>query len=84
MHRTTVVCARRVHMVGSGTLHEAHFEVGAHGLALFLSPDAPFPILDIDGTRQQLRELVDRLAAALRDSGAAAAPVRSGAWDLCS
>jgi hypothetical protein len=84
MHRNALVDLPRVHMAGSGALHEAHIEVGAHGLALFLSPDSPFPVLDIDGTREQLRELVARLAAALHDPETSAEQIRRCEWDLSS
>jgi hypothetical protein len=39
-------------------------EVGPHGFALF-SPDADYPVLDIDGTPTQLNDLVRALNAAL-------------------
>jgi hypothetical protein len=55
----------RVHMAGSDALHKAHLEVGPHGLALFLSPDAEYPLLDIDATPAQLDVLVRALNAAL-------------------
>ena len=55
----------RVHMAGSNAHHNADFEVGQHGFALFLSPDAEYPLLDIDGTRAQLEDLVRALNAAL-------------------
>jgi hypothetical protein len=55
----------RVHMAGATKHYNAHIEVGPHGFALFLSPDAPYPTLDIDGTPEQLREVVAALAAAL-------------------
>jgi hypothetical protein len=55
----------RVHVAGSDAHYDAHFEVGQHGFALFLAPDAERPMLDIDGTPQQLRDLVARLRAAL-------------------
>jgi hypothetical protein len=83
MPTNTVVSLPRVHMAGSNTLHDAHLEVGEHGLALFLAPDAPLPVLDIDGTREQLREVADQLTAALRDS-AVSEQVRRDAWDLSS
>jgi hypothetical protein len=54
-----------VHLAGSDAHHDAHLEVGPHGFALFLSPDAEFPLLDIDGTPNQLDELVRALNAAL-------------------
>jgi hypothetical protein len=55
----------RVHMAGSDTHHNAHLEVGPHGFALFLSPDAADLLLDIDGTPAQLDDLVRALNAAL-------------------
>jgi len=84
MTSTAVIGLPRVHMAGSSALHAAHIEVGDHGLALFLAADAPLPILDIDGTREELREVVRSLAAALRDPDTASETVRQGAWDLSS
>jgi hypothetical protein len=55
----------RVHIAGSDAHCDAHIEVGLHGFALFLAPDAEYPILDIDGTPQQLEEVVRGLEAAL-------------------
>ncbi len=55
----------RVHLAGSDAHHNAHLEVGPHGFALFLSPDAEYPLLDIDGTPTQLDDLVRALNAAL-------------------
>jgi hypothetical protein len=55
----------RLHVAGSDAHHNAHLEVGPHGLALFLSPDADYPLLDIDGTPTELDELVGALRAAL-------------------
>jgi hypothetical protein len=55
----------RVHVAGSNAHYDAHIEVGQHGFALYLAPDADHPMLDIDGTPQQLRELVSRLEIAL-------------------
>jgi hypothetical protein len=55
----------RVHLAGSDAHYDAHIEVGRHGFALFLAPDAVYPMLDIDGTPQQLDDLVRRLQAAL-------------------
>ena len=55
----------RVHVAGSDAHCDAHIEVGQHGFALFLASDAELPMLDIDGTPQQLRDLVSRLQAAL-------------------
>jgi hypothetical protein len=52
-------------MAGSDAHHNAHLEVGPHGFALFLSPDADYPLLDIDGTPTELDELVQALNAAL-------------------
>jgi hypothetical protein len=55
----------RVHIAGSDAHVDAHFEVGSHGFALFLATDAEYPMLDIDGTPQQLDEVVRGLQAAL-------------------
>ena len=55
----------RVHVAGLDAHHNAHLEVGQHGFALFLSPDAEYPLLDIDGTPTQLDDLVRALNAAL-------------------
>ena len=55
----------RVHLTGSDAHHNAHLEVGPHGVALFLSPDAEYPLLDIDGTAAELADLVRALNAAL-------------------
>jgi hypothetical protein len=55
----------RLHMAGSDAHHDARIEVGQHGFALFLSPDAAYPLLDIDGTPTQLDDLVRDLKAAL-------------------
>jgi hypothetical protein len=55
----------QLHMAGSDAHHNAHLEVGPHGFALFLSPDAEYPLLDIDGTPTQLDDLVRALNAAL-------------------
>jgi hypothetical protein len=64
----------RVHMAGSDAHSNAHIEVGQHGFALFLSPDAEHPLLDIDGTRAQLDEVVEALKVALASqSGSTAA-----------
>src|SRR5919205_45693 len=59
----------RVHMAGSDAHHDAHLEVGPQGFALFLSPDAEYPLLDIDGTPAQLDEMVRALGAALASRG---------------
>jgi hypothetical protein len=53
-------------MAGSNARHgAAHLEVGRHGIALFLAPDAEYPVLDVDGTSEQLDEVVQELQAAL-------------------
>ena len=59
------VALPRVHMAGSDAHFNAHLEVGQHGFALFLSPDAEYPLLDIDGTPTQLDDLIRALNAAL-------------------
>ena len=61
----TTVNLPRVHIAGSDAHCDAHIEVGPHGFALFLSPDAEYPMLDIDGTPQQLDDVVRGLQAAL-------------------
>jgi hypothetical protein len=55
----------RVHIAGSDAHSDAHIEVGPHCFALFLAPDAENPMLDIDGTPEQLDDLVRGLQAAL-------------------
>ena len=50
----------RVHMAGSDADLNAQLEVGPHGVALFLSPDADYPLLDIDGTPPQAATLLTR------------------------
>ena len=55
----------RVHMAGSDAHHRAHLEVGQHGFALFLAPNAEAPVLDIDGTLDQLDAVVCELQGAL-------------------
>jgi len=62
---TVTVNLPRVHMAGSNAQYNAHIEVGSHGFALFLAPDAETPALDIDGTAEQLNQLVRDLQAAL-------------------
>ena len=57
----------RVHVAGSDAHCDAHIEVSQHGFALYLAPDAKFPMLDIDGTPPQLRDLLSHLQAALTD-----------------
>jgi hypothetical protein len=63
---TTTVGVPRLHVAGSDAHYDARIEVGAHGLSLFLSPDAEYPMLDIDGTSEQLGELVRQLQSALK------------------
>jgi hypothetical protein len=66
-----------VHMAGSDAHHNAHIEVGHHGFALFLSPEAEYPVLDVNGTSEQLELLVRGLQAALasrHDASAAGQP----------
>ena len=62
------VALPRVHIAGSDAHYNAHLEVGRHGFALFLAPDADHPMLDIDGTPEQLSDLVRRLQSALRSA----------------
>ena len=50
-----------VHMAGSDAHYDAHFEVSRHGLALFLTPDAEYPVLDINGTPSQLDDVLREL-----------------------
>jgi hypothetical protein len=54
-----------VHMAGSNAHCEAHIEVGQHGFALFLAPDAEYPVLDITGTSEQLDAVLRALQSAL-------------------
>ena len=54
-----------VHMAGDNAHHAAHFELGGHGLALFLAADSALPVLDIGATTEQLETLVRDLHAAL-------------------
>jgi hypothetical protein len=54
-----------VHMAGSDSHYNAHIEVGPHGFALFLAPDAEYPVLDVNGTSEQLAAVVRSLQAAL-------------------
>jgi hypothetical protein len=63
-------------MAGSDAHFNAHLEVGPHGLALFLSPDADYPLLDIDGTPAQLEDLVRALTAALTSRAFVLDPAR--------
>jgi hypothetical protein len=59
------VALPRVHMAGSDAHYDAHLEVGPHGFALFLAPDAEYPVIDVDGTSEQLDAVVRELRAAL-------------------
>jgi hypothetical protein len=52
-------------MAGDNAHHAAHFELGRHGLALFLAADSALPVLDINATTEQLETLVRDLHAAL-------------------
>ena len=45
--------------------HNAHIEIGPHGFALFLTPDAEYPMLDVNGTPDQLDTVVRGLQWAL-------------------
>ena len=58
-------------MAGSDAHANAHIEVGPHGLALFLSPEAEYPLLDIDGTPTQLDDFLRALQVALAAQSAA-------------
>ena len=61
----TTVALPGVHMAGSDAHYDAHIEVGQHGFALFLAPDAEHPVLDVNGTSEQLEAVVRGLQAAL-------------------
>lgn len=61
----TRVALPGVHMAGSDAHYNAHIEVGQHGFALFLAPDAEYPVLDVNGTSEQLDVVVRDLQAAL-------------------
>jgi len=54
-----------VHMAGGDAHYPAHFELGRHGLALFLTPEAELPVLDINASVEQLDTFVQSLQAAL-------------------
>ena len=54
-----------VHMAGGDAHYPAHFELSQHGLALFLTRDAEFPVLDINATADQLDAVVQQLQTAL-------------------
>ena len=55
----------RVHLAGSDAHYDAHIMVGRHGLSLFLTPTAPYPTIDIDGTREELARVAQDLTSAL-------------------
>ena len=63
----TKISLPSVHMAGNDAHYAAHFELGQHGLALFLPPDSALPVLDINATPEQLETLVRELHAALAD-----------------
>ncbi len=63
-----------LHMAGSDKHYQAHLEVGPHGLALFLTPDAEYPVLDVNGTPDQIEAVVRGLQAALESARASRAP----------
>jgi hypothetical protein len=67
----TVVALPDVHMAGSDDHYIAHVEVGPHGFALFLAPEAEYPVLDVNGTPEQLDLVVRGLQAALASRCAA-------------
>lgn len=54
-----------LHMAGADTHYDAHVEVGPHGFAIFLTPDAEYPAIDINGTTEELDVLLRELSAAL-------------------
>jgi hypothetical protein len=62
---TVKVALPGVHMAGSDAHYNAYIEVGQHGFALFLAPDAEYPVLDVNGTSAQLDVVVRELQAAL-------------------
>jgi hypothetical protein len=55
----------RLHVAGWDAHHDAHIEVGPHRLALSLSPEADYPVVDIDGMLTALEEPVGGLRAAV-------------------
>ncbi len=62
---TTIVGLTRVRVAGMDADCDAHIDVSQHGFACFRAPDAACPLPDIDGSPEQLRDLVVRLQAAL-------------------
>ncbi len=70
MTSVKVATANRVavpglHMAGADTHYDAHVEVGSHGFAIFLTPDAEYLAIDINGTPEELDVLLRELTAAL-------------------
>lgn len=61
----THVAIPGLHMAGADTHYDAHVEVGPHGFAIFLKPDAEYPAIDINGTPEELDLLLRELSAAL-------------------
>jgi hypothetical protein len=61
----TTVALPGVHMAGSDAHYNADVEVGPHGFALFLAPDAEYPVLGVNGTSEQLDVVARGLQAAL-------------------
>ena len=55
-----------LHMAGSDQHYNAHFEVGPHGFSLYLAPNAEYPVLDVNGTEDQLDAVARGLQDALR------------------
>ena len=70
-----------VHMAGSDAHYNAHIEVGQHGFALFLAPDAAYPVLDVNGSSEQLDVVVRGLQAALTSRCVSNADDRAGGAD---
>ena len=58
----TRVALPRVHRAGTNAHDDAHLEGDQHDLA---APDAEAPVLDVDGTLEQLDAVVHALQAAL-------------------
>jgi hypothetical protein len=71
MPNITTVALPVVHMAGSDAHYNARVEVGQHGFALFLAPNAEYPVLDVDGTSEQLSAVVRGLHVALASRGGA-------------
>jgi hypothetical protein len=62
-----------VHMAGSDAHYAAHIEVGRHGFALFLAPEAEYPVLDVNGSPEQLDAVVRGLQSAIASASLAGA-----------